>query len=337
MLTVSIVTTAKAPLDAIFRHVDYHLQIGVCRCYLFLDDSDPASSAPIKERYADRVVVHECTASYWMDTHHLPRPDSVEERQRLNADYALSLARHNGDNWIAHIDIDEFIYVSSGALPNELNAMPGKNVVRMDVLEAIPPALETADLFDITDFKALPFDVSFKDSSYSASCRLRRCCQAAFYRVLFAVGKRLGLSSMRHGFHYFYNAHVIGKCITRVTDDVESLRLHFPRLKPGAMIKIDASARCMLMHFESCTISEWIGKWQRRRSKEGFAAALDPRQSAIFAQFEVHATEQKGLEGLYRSLYLYAEAELKALRLFGLVKKIDLQRFFRQRAVSRPN
>jgi len=77
------------------------------------------------------------------------------------------------------------------------------------------------------------------------------------------------------------------------------------------------------MHFESCSFAEWVVKWQRRSSRDGFAAALDRRQLVIFEQFAACGGDTAKLEALYRSLYLYSGDELAFLGRLGLVETLD--------------
>jgi hypothetical protein len=324
MAKVSIVTTVKAPFDSICHYLDHHLRIGAHRIYLFLDDSEPVSVQALRQKYPQGVVVHDCDASYWRDTHGIGRPDDVETRQRKNADYALSLAREAHEDWIAHLDIDEYVHVDGARLPAVLDAMPeAVRVVRMDVLEAIPQALELENVSDIRFFKSIPFSVPLNDADYPLTERVRRWIVLRFDQALFAFGKALGISAARQGFHNFYNAHVMGKSITRVSGEVTALRLHFPWHVEGTDVQVRATRHCRMMHFESCSFSEWVTKWRRRSSREGFAAALDRRQKVIFDDFAACEGDRTKLEDLYRRLYFYSAAELEWLRRLRLVETID--------------
>lgn len=320
MPKISMVTTVKSSIAVICHFLDHHLALGARQIHVFLDDADAADVDALRRRYDRGVSVLLCDAAYWRSVHGVDRPENVEARQRMNADHALALARRDGDDWIAHVDIDEYLRVQ-GSLPAVLAAMPADtNVVRMDVLEAIPRALEMHDVFDIRHFKFLPYAVSLGDASYRLSDRVRRAIVLLFDRLVLSLGNKTGETGARHGFHNFYNAHMMGKCITRVSADVRTLRLHFPWFVQGVRARVRSTPDCRMMHFESCSFSEWVQKWRRRSSREGFAAALDRRQLDIFERFAACAGDQQRLEALYRDLYIYSAAELRWLERFGLVK-----------------
>lgn len=324
MSRISIATTVKAAPATIRQHVDYHLGIGVRSLHLFLDDPPPEDVEYLRQRYPRQVTLHVCDTDYWRDVHGIDRPESVEARQRTNADHALTLARRAGDEWIAHLDIDEYVWTAGDSLPQLLAAVPRDcNVLRMDVLEAIPAELEIRDLSTIRHFKSLPFDLEPGDAQYEPAERLRRALVLTSAKVALNLAHAAGISAARHGFHNFYNAHTMGKCFTRVSDAVRSLRLHFPWFQPGTPVRVHATRRIRMMHFESCSFSDWVSKWQRRSSREGFAAALDRRQQVIFGQFAACAGDARKLEALYRNLYFYSAAELGLLRFMGLVESID--------------
>lgn len=325
---LSIVTTVKAPVSTICHFLDYHIGLGVCRFYLFFDDSDGVASKFIGDRYANRVVTFDCTQDYWTRLHGFDRPDNVERRQRLNADLALSLARRHGDEWISHIDVDEYIFIDKGDLESLLKGVEkDNNIIRMDVLEAIPSSINTSNIFDIRHFKSLPFYVEIGNSSYSLSCRLRRSALFLFYRCVFLLlGKILRVPSFRSGLYNFYNAHWIGKSIVRVTEEVVSLRLHFPWFAAGMKVRVYTTTNCATLHFESCTYSEWLEKWLRRSTDEGFAAALDDRQRSIFGSFLDCSMDEKKLKRLYANLYIYQASQLELFRRLGLVREIDMKR-----------
>ena len=98
-----IVATVKAPLAQIARFVAYHLEEGAARIDLYLDAPDPAVAAFFAAE--PRVEVIQCDEAYWQSTGK-PRPETHQQRQAHNATRAY---RASQLDFLAHIDVDEFL------------------------------------------------------------------------------------------------------------------------------------------------------------------------------------------------------------------------------------
>ncbi|WP_299687144.1 glycosyltransferase family 2 protein [uncultured Tateyamaria sp.] len=107
-----IVTTVKAPLLQIARFSAYHLDLGVHRMHIHLDTPDPAIAARLAH---PRIQFIQCDATYWQD-----RPDRTTSTHQMRQIYNASrVYRATSLDWLAHIDVDEFI-LAPGPLPDLL-------------------------------------------------------------------------------------------------------------------------------------------------------------------------------------------------------------------------
>lgn len=113
-----IVSTIKAPAADILRFAAYHLDLGASQITICLDDDNPAAEAALNAH-------PNCTAirtdhAYWMDTcGYVPKKHQVRQAQNATRAYHKSTL-----DWLAHIDVDEFICTDK-PLVDLLNAQAG--------------------------------------------------------------------------------------------------------------------------------------------------------------------------------------------------------------------
>lgn len=97
-----IVSTVKAPLRKIAEFAAYHLALGAHRIHLHLDSPDPH----VAQRLAHpRLRFYQCDESYWQGA---PKP-AREGHQMRQAYNATRIYRISKLDWLAHIDVDEFL------------------------------------------------------------------------------------------------------------------------------------------------------------------------------------------------------------------------------------
>ena len=97
-----IVSTIKAPLRQVARFLAHHLDLGAHRVHVHLDEPDPA----LAERLAHpRVRFTHCDDAYWSGKPNRAR-STHQMRQAYNATRAY---RFTQLDWLAHIDVDEFL------------------------------------------------------------------------------------------------------------------------------------------------------------------------------------------------------------------------------------
>lgn len=102
-----VVATIKAPTADVLKFAAYHLDLGADDVTVFLDDCNAETAAVL----ADHPKVHaiQTNEAHWQKTIGR-RPKKHQVRQVRNASYHYRRASHL--DWIAHIDVDEFIYAN---------------------------------------------------------------------------------------------------------------------------------------------------------------------------------------------------------------------------------
>lgn len=133
-----IVSTLRGPAPDILRFVAYHLDLGVDRMYIYLDE--PNSSAFDALDQHPKVDVQTCDDAFWASRKR-ERPERHQDRQTANASFTY---RKTNLNWLAHIDMDEFLWTDR-PIPQQLADVPNHiPAVRVRPIEAVGGA---TDLF----------------------------------------------------------------------------------------------------------------------------------------------------------------------------------------------
>lgn len=126
-----IVTTTRAPLEDILRFVAYHLDLGADRIHLFLDEPNRRAVRILQQH--PKVKIRVCDKAYWQ-RRGIQRPDKHQVRQSQNANATY---RNTGLDWLAHIDIDEFLW-SQAPIANLLQDIPQEiPAMRVRPIEAL--------------------------------------------------------------------------------------------------------------------------------------------------------------------------------------------------------
>ena len=99
--TWEVVATVKAPTDQIARFAAWHVDLGADRVTLYFDAPDPAQIEALRH---PRITAHACDAAHWDKRR--GRPETHQLRQARNA---TETWRHCNADWLAHIDVDEFL------------------------------------------------------------------------------------------------------------------------------------------------------------------------------------------------------------------------------------
>lgn len=98
-----VVSTIRAPLGAIARFAAWHLDMGAAEIRIFLDEPAPDTVAFFAPHPELRFTT--CDEAWWQDKPARARR-SHQMRQAFNASAAY---RDTGLDWLAHIDVDEFL------------------------------------------------------------------------------------------------------------------------------------------------------------------------------------------------------------------------------------
>ena len=98
-----VVSLVRAPLAQVARFAAHHLSIGAERVYIHLDVPDPAAAEFLAQHPAIDVIT--CDDAYWA-AQKKPRMNRHQLRQLWIATQAY---RRTDLDWLAHVDVDEFI------------------------------------------------------------------------------------------------------------------------------------------------------------------------------------------------------------------------------------
>ena len=129
--TWGLVATVKAPTRDILRFAAHHIELGAHRLYIHLDAPDPEAQAALKTH--PKVRVFDCNAAFWARSGK-PRPRKHQVRQTENATRIYARAEVD---WLAHIDVDEFLW-SDGPAAEHLSALaPDTFCARVRPIEAL--------------------------------------------------------------------------------------------------------------------------------------------------------------------------------------------------------
>ena len=134
--TWGVVATVKAPASDILDFAAHHLDLGARRVHVYLDAPCPEAEAALRAHPKCRVIL--CDDAYWRRRRkRAGRPAAHQPRQSLNATHCLT--RRPGVDWLAHIDVDEFLWPAT-PLPAQLAALPADCLsARVRPVEALAP------------------------------------------------------------------------------------------------------------------------------------------------------------------------------------------------------
>ena len=145
-----IVATIKAPLTDIARFVAHHLELGAHEIWIYLDQPDAAVAdyfAPFSQ-----VKIIQCDDAYWKATGK-NRMEQHQLRQAFNATRTLREAAGSID-WLAHIDVDEFLLPDSDIVSALATASPKTAFLRIPAIEALADDAGTPTAFKRTHLAA---------------------------------------------------------------------------------------------------------------------------------------------------------------------------------------
>ena len=128
-----IVSTVKAPLHRVAQFIAFHLDLGAHRVHIHLDVPDQALADRLSH---PKVRFIQCDDAYWDG-----KPNRARSTHQMRQVYnATRVYRMTQLDWLAHIDVDEFI-LSPKPMPELL--------ARVDV-DASHVALKPVEMMDST-------------------------------------------------------------------------------------------------------------------------------------------------------------------------------------------
>lgn len=291
-----LVSTIKAPAPDILNFAAYHLDLGAHRLFIYLDDPDPVAFAALKAH--PKIRVKTCDPAYWKQLNTW-RPAKHQVRQCLNATNAYGKARDV--DWLAHIDVDEFIFSS-----NDLT----------DCLDAISADTPTARMRPV---EALAGDPDHYKAFIPNGPRRNQIVD----RIYPEFGRYL-----RGGFL----SHVAGKIFLRTgLSDIE-FRIH-SAARQDDLIREDLELdQVVLCHRHAPSWEIWRAHFAYRHDKGAYRADLPPARGSEPAQINLHQmlasvlenAGEVGLRTFFEETALATPTLLETLEAHGLLLRCDL-------------
>lgn len=137
--TWGIVSTIKAPTKEVLSFVAYHLSLGASHIFIYLDDSNAITAELLQSHPNVTAILTD--ESYW-EALGKKRPVKHQVRQTRNATHCYAACPTV--DWLAHIDVDEFLVFTKPIEPMLKNA--SKDVLRVDPFESLCQENRTNDL-----------------------------------------------------------------------------------------------------------------------------------------------------------------------------------------------
>jgi len=330
--------------------VKYHLELGVSRIRLYLDNpNDPMAGFDFG---TGRVEVVKCDAAFWQEKLGREPYNNGEKLSVCHRDGLNYLCRLNDIDWVINLDADELLYVSRGeTLQAYLRRLP-KTVDQLTImpLEGIFVSKDDSKLFAAEYFKIprlaraneLPAGKGLRDKiMHRLVHRLERSRRPwlARYMLLKLPGyecvflswakadedlykKHMPLLSqvMRNGFL----AHSEGRTFTRHGIELDDVTSHIPR-QSGKKLRIRRRNNTVfVLHYDAVDFSAWHLKWHRRIYGSTTATAINEKRKMQQEMFR-HAYEagEDQLKDLFRNLYVFPEDAITDFLRSGLIVKLD--------------
>lgn len=269
------ITTVKAPLKAILDFAAWHLELGAHRLYLYLDAPDPVALETLGNHPKIRVWQ---TDDGWWDKRG-GRPDKHQVRQCKNARHANNRAPEV--DWLAHIDIDEFL-LPAFPVAEQLSELDANTLcARVRPVEALAPGGGTAK--QDTAFKAFHLDQAKRQQASEA-------CFPTF-------GAQLSGGFL---------SHVAGKLFFRSGHKGLDIKIHNITLdavqNPG---QVELTS-CELGHFHASDWEHFRAAYRFRLDRGSYRSELKPqvrKEGALNLHDLFAMIEESGGEDALRAFY----------------------------------
>lgn len=276
-----VVSTVKAPARDILNFAAYHLDLGAHRVHIYLDEDQPEARKALKNHPKCRVTVTD--AAYW--ARRKGRPEKHQPRQTANATHCYT--RNPQVDWLAHIDVDEFLLPAT-PLPDQLAALPhATRSARVHAIEALAP-----------DPDDPPPEGQLWAKGHARQQGARRAETNAIYPTYGA--------HLNGGFL----SHVAGKVFVRTGLDRVSLRIHnafFNREQDPDPPRLEGTR---LVHLHAHDWAHWLKLYRFRMAQGSYRESLKPapmpdgialNMNQLFAMLEAEGGET-ALKAFYREV-----------------------------------
>ena len=311
--SIGIVSTIKAPEYQVREFVEYYLKNGINKLFLFFDDPNDPSLKLYKDD--KRVISISCSNEYWafQKNGQFEKLDTsiIIYRQRINASYALELARESGISWLCHIDIDEIIYPVK-RLKQFLGRTHFKSI-RFTVMEAVPETLKSpAYISDIRLFK--------KPASLYFPTMLRY----PFNSLKLIIARSIGLRLFFEINNDYFRGHMKSKMCFRTDLPIKEVRIHKPVYRRKVITY--RTLRILLLHYEGIDHVKWVEKWRDRIRSSNLRNAYRPSTFRLLqkiTELSLSNPSEEDFINLYMKLYLFQKKDKRLLVIFGLIKRVN--------------
>lgn len=257
MASWAVVTTMKAPEEKVLAFAAHHLSLGADHLWLFFDD--PAQKVPEPLVRHPRVTVTLCDDDHWLRAGK-KRPPQHQNRQTQNA--RLTYRALVTSDWIAHIDVDEFILTPRPIAAILDDARPETIAMKLEPFEAMHDPLLPDDIYTSREFRG-----ALRHEHWPR----RRAALGPYRKVI-----RDGMLS-----------HTVGKVIYRTRVPGLLPRLHAVMLDKVFVPTPDWHPEMKLLHFHSQDRADWLGRipfrmtrgaYQFRPELQAFLADASPEE-----------------------------------------------------------
>ncbi|EBA15250.1 hypothetical protein RSK20926_16377 [Roseobacter sp. SK209-2-6] len=237
-----IVSTIKAPAREILEFAAFHLEAGAHRLFLYLDAPCPEALPFLRAH--PKIRVFNCNDAFWAKRSKNGRPQKHQVRQTKNASRTYNRQSKDLD-WLAHIDVDEFLWSSMPIADLLEKQSPDCYSLRVQALEALAGAEEA--------FKA----------HLSAS--------ASQDAILAEIYPRFA-SYLNGGFL----SHTQGKLFVRCGLEHLTFRIHnayFSEIENPGLANLPEVDLC---HLHASDWEKWFAHYRYRLEKGSYRAELAP-------------------------------------------------------------
>lgn len=321
MVKWGVISTVKAPLFEVVKFVAHHLSMGARYFIIYLDEPNEE----IQTFFQDDpdVLIIQTDLDYWGAAGQ--RPKSIERRQIFNVNHGISLVRLNRPSleWMAHIDIDEYLvnHAAKLTISQKLKRVP-KDVhsVQVRPIENLIPPQPLAE--SVQYFKAL----------------------------MYPWGRRVRLSPTL--FPEFgerviggFLSHKNGKTIFRVSEDQVYARIHYATRTENEQRDPKDTFYLRgyeLAHFHSKPWDEFESLYQERRKSGSYRVLYKGKEIKreglkplwdVFDDIE-QAEGIEGIKRLHAAVCIATPDLVKRLENFNVLRRYNfdfdakIQRYF---------
>jgi hypothetical protein len=249
--TWGVVTTVKAPEEQILAFVAHHLSLGAAHVWVYFDDPDDPAYPAVSR--LPRVTARRCTDWHWILLG--GRDNRHQRRQAHNARHAQRKCRFD---WLAHLDVDEFLHA-----PRPIGTI---------LAEAPPSALS----LQIEGFEAL-HDPDLPDDIFTAR-HFRGPLQDTHTHLRPAIFGKWTDAMWKGSL-----GHNIGKCICRPRARGLVLDLHLVTVG-GEVLRPPFHPELRVLHFHAQDRAAWFRILPFRLSRGAYHHVLERPLKAALVQ-----------------------------------------------------